>query len=853
MANDTTKTIKLVFQTDTTSLTRTRDSIKALEQDVLRLVKGLRSVGGGQNQGLFGGLDLSKAGNSKQNITVGASKTVGGMLTAGLTADANMFKAVADGSKRALGEMEKSLRASAGNQIRELKNLQNAIEKTTDAYENMSRGGGIGGNGAAYSPNYSGPGAGPNVGGWGPGGFTGKAGAGFFYQGQSPLDSGSPLSAGYRNHQKPPFMDRMFGGMVGSLISSPVGAAGAILAGANTVANMGVGFMNRYAQNSIVQGTYATEMAGRSGAALGNYAFDMSNRHGINLAKAKALDVYSNSSNLVMGTFGKDATEARRWMKAQEIGGTGLSAAGRYLTDIANPKGAYGSILGNLAPQLSQQLQSRVNEAAPGFMSGGAPIEAALSRGMLAVQVEQREQMSRSLDDIQKSDPRLYNRLQEFGATGLQRWNFSRSMGMGFGKIRSGGQTFTGNKAEWAAAQALRRGWDQGQLAGANQALFASGGEQVRGQYESMLNKQAGGLFNAAELMGGSAQFGIGGKNAYFMDALANKGGVAGAGGIGGVAANILGQTVLGQMNRGFGSNESSAVGLMQGLSAFGNTGSGAGDIRFQRNMQQGLGLYEQMFTGQTDNLQMAINTLVSNKVGAKHGLNFYGERALRNLTPEQMIGAMRNGDSALSEYNKKRGITADIVREQFEGVTQWGAARYIDRTGPKDSTIDSFARSVRGMSITDAAKNFIGNKKGTDARAAINDFATNYATMMEDTVGGAPDFQKSSILAMLAGDKGLAPTLRGAGIGGAGIDDATKAALGAQADRAGSEVKETGDAKFRSEVIKLAKGINASADVTGEFSKNLAASGVEFIVSLRMMTDAINTATTAIGQMRIK
>lgn len=847
--SETTRTIKIIFQTDNSSLARAKDAIKGLNQEVTKLAKNLSKTGGtGGGGGLLSGINIGKTPSSTTN----SQKSVGGMLTAGLTADHNMFAAVASGTKSALSQMERSLKTSASNQVRELNNLQRAIQKTTQGYQDLVR---AAGGGTTDGTRYFNDGMG---GGGGGGGGLGGAGGG--WRGDSPAPAMRARFNYYRNPSLNNFdldsressqnqqglahslVKRYTGMTPAQLMTSPLALGGAIYGGANALTNMAGNYMMSQAQNRIDAPLFASQMRAASGQSIGSYSLGMANRHGIDLARVDALKSFAKDKDLVDGIFGKGSTEARSFQKYVGVYGTGV--AGGIKSEIDSATSGGKNIAARYADMFRGTPVETLARAAggggaydqPEFMSGKSADAERLKREFFKVSIEQRQQMAQSLQDFINADPRNSQRLTEFGQNALGTVQTMGALGMGYSRKKKR------NYAEEYLARGEAMGFGSGEQIGMNQALLASGGQKVRGQAHTALALQRGGLLNAAHIMGTFAQYGESGSNRGLMAALS---GVSGKGGVDTTASGILAETIMSQQVSGQGTTTAGSKALMQVL-GMGATGD-ARDIRSQREHQGGLGYFDQTFSGKSDNLQMAVDTMVANQVGAKHGLNFYGERALKNMSPEQMLGALRNGDAALPDTLRNRGINSSVIRDYFDGVTSYNASRYVTGTSGSDNGMDSFAKMIGGKTIGEGYKAFKQEGGTTD------EFISKYATIMEDTLDMKPDYAKKMALQMLRGDKDLFPDIAAGGFRGPGMDPARRAYLRNKKDLDIAESRITHSDEFQGHAADLSNLAPRMAATMDDFNGNITQGGNKFVAALDELSDAVLTIAKEFKAVKIK
>lgn len=219
------------------------------------------------------------------------------------------------------------------------------------------------------------------------------------------------------------------------------------------------------------------------------------------------------------------------------------------------------------------------------------------------------------------------------------------------------------DQLEWLEGAAKTKGYSGADVIGMYQQMGATAGRGLMhaATYE-MLEAQAGGLANASSLYGLGAQYNGGGTvgAGQFFKGLQ---GMIGAGGLDVTAASqvfALGQQAMTAGNFGGGGS-----GLMQALAEATFTGTSGGDMRAARQLQSGFAAFGGVTQGTASNWQKAVN--FSGALQGAPGLGGAGKTRLAEMDPATMLDVLKRGDAALPHSLKAVGITAAVVKGQFQ------------------------------------------------------------------------------------------------------------------------------------------------------------------------------------------
>lgn len=323
----------------------------------------------------------------------------------------------------------------------------------------------------------------------------------------------------------------------------------------------------------------------------------------------------------------------------------GMAVFDSQITGQKNVASAGGPTVGNISNQIKQKLGQEVNafvkgavdalDMSPGQLwdsftgswaatgkrvagvAGGAPVSSMLSpaedtsdkrndimlrRGRAQAGIDMMRERQRMIEAEMASDPLLgqianqtYN--GAFGQLGML-----RAAGISGAPIRDKSGTIVGYSGDRFAAGLQARGFTEHEGAAAIHAMGLQAGRGNRFLGSSLLGPQAGGMFNAAQLVGAGARTG-GDPMALFRAVQ----GVSGAGGLDVTAGAHLGGMVAGMMpgfDRGL-----DGTGLTAALGGVAYApGQSAGEsLRQVDQLQRGLPQLGNLFGGRTDGLGQAL------------------------------------------------------------------------------------------------------------------------------------------------------------------------------------------------------------------------------------------------------
>jgi hypothetical protein len=293
----------------------------------------------------------------------------------------------------------------------------------------------------------------------------------------------------------------------------------------------------------------------------------------------------------------------------------------------------------------------------------------------LAMQVERRQEM---LNAHMREDPEYNERMNNQFARSNADSSLMRGLGMSGRDMRVAGKgspMITASQKIQSLAEV--QGRDVSEFTGAFASL-AAGGRGFGKNYMGILGAQTGGLYNAAGIQTGGAQFGGYGG----LLGRGGKSGIQGMIGGGGLdvtaGAQLAGGGLSAMMSGNFlaGSGGIGGSGLMETMMTAAMGGGGAttgGQMRVARELQQSQGFADREAAGGLDNLNKALNMRAAMKASPE------APWAIRNmlttLSEPQLNDIMKGGP--MPDALIANGVTKEMVQKYYAAKNTTMFARF--------------------------------------------------------------------------------------------------------------------------------------------------------------------------------
>lgn len=770
------KTVTVKFAVDQSSAQQAARLFRDLTSEVQKFVAATRQADqafGGGGGGLFGakGSNIGAApGTSAQtqmrHQVVGAGSGLAKTLAGAVQNSATLFKGAADGSKSSFKIMSDALKRHVTDSDRDIQRLVGSLQKLEKQYDRLKvrQASGMGGRltgsamsqlqGEYYEAAGSLASARKNR-----MGFEKAAGAldteadvagangpmgrvrGFFASKSDSIQRGVESVAG-----KLGIPTAALGGIgVGAAIAAGV-QAGLKVAGAGRsteMANLGY---------QIDQPMFRLNAQAGAGNIFGGNALAL--HHG-DVARAHAMRILAGDTDY------------------KNINGADMATKLRTRRNLENPDtfigkmaaGMGGGVGGTISGGMGY-LSGKVGAVAADFITGDKNMDVntlARMRAKQEQQMQQAEMAQRALEAKIAADPGYNDRWNSLYSGALGGLGMARGAGISGGLVRIGKTDKFMDQLSQFEGMANDQGYTGAERVGARQRMAGTVGRNFMGRGDfSLLNLEAGGLGNAAQIRSAGAQFNRGNFGA-FEKSLVGRGSMTGRGGVDTTAANqVLGAGAGAMMAGNF---NSGGAGFMQSMLEATYTGDGT-DMRQARATVGGLGAMGNMMSGGIDPLQQALNASAAMK--AAPNAPWSAKDALMKMSPATML-----------EFMKTKRVPADMAAM---GVSREMMEKFV---AAQNST--AFARVNDKMLA------------GTDAGSEVQKYKA---------AGGMGYLRGKKPSEIAAAIKRLAPALRFAG--GAGDLESAEGRLRLQASAEGVRLGGKGRGAAFNVDMKSARGVAA-------------------------------------------
>lgn len=657
------KTVKITIAVDDAAAAKAKRAIAEITAEVSRLVEMTSKMGGLFGGGGGGGMGIrvgSVAGQPGTNAATqiqhkgggGANAMVTG-LTQAATGSAQVFRGAAEGSKSAFKAMQDGLKNLADAGDREVRRLERAFGRLNfgkanplQSAVNQIKLDSLRDAGIAESGRLGG----------------GKGGGGGFFGGtlnkmQDAAKSGSVMD------------------MARALLP-----AGGLIAGAAAVANFGLHSYNANRVANIGYGInepmFGSTVAAQTGQIYGGNALAL--RHG-DIARGIAMKQIMSEDNTakIVSDKNKDLRAEQRRLATPVTLREHVRTEGLF----GGAKAYVGSRLGaNIADLTEGKIGSALfdPESAVGRLFGMKHAENVERTDIIARKTaeagqaaDQAAQFQQRIQNKMASDPMFMERMNNFYQGSLGAQGLARGAGISgsFGTNWNTGQRFD-TVAEFQK-RSLSMGRTDAERVAARQKLGATAGRGFFYGGDSILGPEAGGLHNAAQIIGVGAQFGGRGSFAGGTGFLKGIQGQIGRGGVDITAGSQIADLAMSGMTSGSFQGTTGA-GLASTLMEAGFAGTTGGDMRAARMMGGGIAATNQMMSGSIDPLQNAMNFSAAMKVAGN--LPWATKAALTRLDTASALDIVRTGKVPLGL--QVQGVTADMVRKYVAAQDQTAFAR---------------------------------------------------------------------------------------------------------------------------------------------------------------------------------
>lgn len=665
MSNGTDKTVKVSFSVDDASAAKAARLFRDLTQEVNKFIAATRQADaafGGGGGGVFGAKMSNipgRAGTSAQtqmgHQVVGAGSGLAKTLAGAVQNSASLFKGAADGSKGAFKIMSDSLRKHVDDSDREIRRLSRSLSSIERQYSRLK---GMGGKlhdpamlGRVQEQFYgtadqlaqartaraglvkaegalgtAGDAAGVN-------GPMGRL-RGFFASKSDAIGKGVTSVANSLG-----IPTAALGGIgVGVAIAAGV-TAGLKVAGAartSEIANLNY---------QVDRPMFRLNAQAQAGGVFGGNALAL---HQGDVARAHAMRILAGDTDY------KDITSSK------------MADRLRVRRNLENPDTLLGKLaqgmgggMGGTFSGAKDYLGSRIGAGVADLVTGDKNLNSmqiAKERAKVEGQMQQAQMAQAALEAKVASDPMYNERWNSLYSGALGTLGLARGAGLRSGLVRIGKTDKFMDQMEQFEGVANTFGYTGGDRAGARQRMAGSAGRRFMGSGDiGLLNLEAGGLSNAANMRGVGAQFNGGYKS--FESALVGRGSGTGRGGVDTTAANQVLGMGMGAMTAG--NFTGSGIGFNQTLLDATYTGD-ASDMRMAREVGAGMGALGNRMSGGVDPLQQALNASAALK--AAPNASWATKDALMKMSPAEMMDFMRTG--RVPPQMEVMGVTPDMLRK---------------------------------------------------------------------------------------------------------------------------------------------------------------------------------------------
>lgn len=132
------KELKFSFVLDEASFQRVKRAIQDLTSEMQKFAKAMSPAQGGAIGSIFGGANVGRPGSAAATVTQGAGKGGGvGPIGQVVSANADAFKSLASAGTTSLKGLTDALKRSVNEQLREVRGLQQALDRLGATYNNL--------------------------------------------------------------------------------------------------------------------------------------------------------------------------------------------------------------------------------------------------------------------------------------------------------------------------------------------------------------------------------------------------------------------------------------------------------------------------------------------------------------------------------------------------------------------------------------------------------------------------------------------------------------------------------------------------------------------------------------------
>jgi hypothetical protein len=797
------KQLRFQFVVDEASLQKTRQLIRELTADLVKL-NAEAGKAGGMGGGGGAGLNVSAGGRQspEQQRVLTKMAPVGRQLVQGFLDQKQIFKGIADGSKDSLRVMTDSLKTAIAAQKRELQDLDATAAKLAQRYDSLGK-------------TMKGM-----QGGWDQGmipRFQGKQDqvAGEHFEVMSRRASAQQSMQALEEHGRqfgirpPPLPTRVTDDMIvgegggggsgggggggpglfgprklGPKMMAAMKIAGLVVAGGDAILDQSMASISGM---SGMQSRRADVVTGQMQRLMGGdvkLLYAMQNMRGNDLQDLRdRTDSFSAKADVVRGSIG------------QTIAGAPVIGPVARMLGIGGGKGGNGGI-------------------------GGAWTTGEQQSGLAENAIAQAEAYSKSLI--------LEN-------MGMDRFSGSLGARVGAGRTLGLGRNYDRRSGSWIDSyarqeDALRaRGYSIEEAQGAKMQLQGMGGERFAFQHmDAAMRANAQGLGGYGNLLAAGQRAGIGEDFA--------RGAIGG--GIDANAGIQLGSSIIGSGFDPRGTTTGMGA-LMAAQGGFGWTGN-ASDFNLAQRAAMGLGMGDSLTTGGLDPYQRARNLVSS--VNANPGMSIYGQDFLANgMSMKQMID-MGTGNSPMTATAEALGLSPDMIKKQLGSSVSSVTDRFKDTGGvdPMSQTLRAFRQFQGGGG--GGISEFFDSIKDKDAKtAAVRNLGAFYGIQT-----GQGEEAGLGLMGLEAGLSNAEIGTLKKGQVGRGIGQTEKDALKGMAEA--SKQVTTALEGMDERLNNAFKAIPEKFATMKTFGESLDKSANDFVKSLTELTVAIKAETAKLG-----
>lgn len=376
-------------------------------------------------------------------------------------------------------------------------------------------------------------------------------------------------------------------------------------------------------------------------------------------------------------------------------------------------------------------------------------------------------------ETLSDSSPYVSSQFADIQANARGRLNMQRALGLGGTLNPVHGASVDPITKLKNAYHGLYDEGDFGRAVGA----YSSQGSDLRGIYRSkgalssVLAGQAAQIGGIGELAGIASKFNgsQGGPVADAIRVLAARSGTGTASVLGGAVGSIM--NAAGTENMGANNILGS---LMSGV------GSGPGSRLIAEQNVRGFQAMGGLSTGSIDPYQKARNLQIAMQSGAG---NVYSQDYLANMDYGQMANVVNGG--RMSGIAKVMGLTPDMVKSQFGGITNSVMERFISDPNMAQTTMGKHMAGIQA-SGGDMKAYFNSLKKPSDK----NDALESIAALLKESGFASDEATAEGMARQIVGEKGAATT-KGKKAAGAGGGSAEVKQLGIEAGESAKSLQE--------------------------------------------------------------